>query len=170
MTQSNDLDKYNHNWDWANSELSELPEAPPCFKCTVCGDCCRTTDPNMGVTLNYADVVRIAGHLGMSVEEFMTIHANRFEFEVNGQIYEAFHLDFTEIGCRFLRDDNLCSIHSVKPMQCRFTPYRFFWDGESDGESDLWCMKCVEVPKGWTSQHVDDIFLQGLRKVSSKEE
>lgn len=138
-----------------------LPDAPPTFICTACGECCRTSDPDMGVTMNYADVVRIAAHLDMSIPAFIGQHAERFEFAVGDDMYEAFQLRFGEESCVFLKDDNRCGIHEVKPWQCRFTPYRFFYEGDRD----LWCMKDVEVPAGWTSGGTDAAFLAGLRKV-----
>jgi Fe-S-cluster containining protein len=145
-----------------DEETRRQPDAPPSFTCTACGECCRTNDPDKGVTLNYADVVRIAAHLGMGVPDFVEQRAARFEIALGEDSYEAFHLRFENGSCVFLNDDNRCGIHSVKPWQCRFTPYRFFYEGERD----LWCMKDVEVPTGWTSGGADAVFVAGLRKVS----
>jgi Fe-S-cluster containining protein len=138
-------------------------DQPEAFKCTICGECCKRTsaEGDYGVVMNFADVERLAPYLGLGIDEFIAIHTERTEFTVKGRLYEAFLLKFGEDKCRFLQPDNKCGVHEVKPTQCRYTPYRFFWDGTYD----LWCMEGVTVPPDWTSQVVDDAFLDGLRFV-----
>lgn len=147
-----------------DDRIRALPDHPPGFKCTACGDCCRAIGPDMGVTLNYPDVLRLSAHLHLSPEDFIEIYTEHVIFAVGEKKYEVFYLNFDENACRFLGPDNLCTIHSVKPWQCRHTLYRFF---HSD-DRYFWCQKQIEVPPGWTSSEHDAIFMKGLREVPAQ--
>jgi Fe-S-cluster containining protein len=147
-----------------DDSIRALPENPPGFKCTACGDCCRTSGPDMGVTLNYPDVLRLSAHLNQTPEDFIKNYTEQVIFAVGEKKYDVFYLNFEDDACRFLGPDNLCTIHSVKPWQCRFTLYRFF---HSD-DPFYWCQKHVEVPADWTSREHDAIFIKGLREVPAQ--
>lgn len=83
------------------------------FECQPgCTACCRQ---HGFVYLTEADLARIAEHLGLTATEF----ERRY-------VYRTAHLLRLRtprgVRCRFLRDDG-CSIHTVKPTQCRIFPF-----------------------------------------------
>ena len=83
------------------------------FECQAgCTACC---EQHGYVYLTEEDIVRIAGHLGLEVAEFEERSVFRTKnlrrLRVPGPV-----------RCEFLRDGG-CSIHEVKPVQCRTFPY-----------------------------------------------
>ncbi len=84
----------------------------PVFECQQCGQCCYGEG---GIFIEPEDVAAIAEYLGISPEEF----EKRFVGHRNGRL---------DIGtgangaCHFLKD-NRCSIHPVKPKNCRLWPF-----------------------------------------------
>ncbi len=85
----------------------------PRFSCRPgCTACCRQSG---FVYLTEADVARIATHLGMDADGFEKKY-----------VYRTRHLRRLRMPrstiCRFLREDG-CSIHAVKPTQCRIFPF-----------------------------------------------
>lgn len=84
------------------------------FKCTECGECCRWSG---SVLLTSADISRLAGHLGVSEQEFIDLHTrlapNRIQLAL---------LDQEDGSCAFLADDR-CSIYEARPAQCRSFPF-----------------------------------------------
>lgn len=78
--------------------------------CLACAHCCKTSPPL--VTKN--DVNRIAKHLGITPREF----GRKYVIEdINGE------LSFNAVPCRFLADDNRCTIYDVRPEACRRYPH-----------------------------------------------
>ena len=83
------------------------------FECVAgCTNCC--THPG-DVFLTELDTKRIAHHLGLSTEEFFDQHCEKRD----GKIRIA---DPAKEACRFVTATG-CSIHAVKPLQCRTFPY-----------------------------------------------
>jgi uncharacterized protein len=83
------------------------------FECQPgCTKCCEQQG---FVYLTEDDLIRIAEHLGMSTTEFERRH-----------VYRTKNLRRLRVPrqqqCHFLRDGG-CSIHTVKPVQCRLFPY-----------------------------------------------
>lgn len=83
------------------------------FECQAgCTNCC---DQPGFVYLTEADLNRIADYLGMTAAEFEQQY-----------VYRTRHLLRLRVPrqqqCHFLRDGG-CSIHAVKPVQCRLFPY-----------------------------------------------
>lgn len=83
------------------------------FECQPgCTKCCEQRG---FVYLTETDLSRIAKHLGLSANEF----ERRF-------VYRTKHLLRLRMPrhtqCHFLKSDG-CSIHTVKPTQCRIFPY-----------------------------------------------
>jgi len=83
------------------------------FECQPgCTNCCRQDG---FVYLSEGDVERIARYLGLTPGEF----ERRY-------VYRTRHLRRLRtprgVRCRFLREDG-CSIHAVKPTQCRVFPF-----------------------------------------------
>lgn len=102
-----------------NSEVmteAETEGAPPCIRC---GECCRRYQ----VRLDLAEAQRIASGLGLTLEEFREEYADR------RWPSERSILIRQENGCcPFLQrpdenGDELCVIHSFKPLNCvEWTP------------------------------------------------
>lgn len=92
-------------------------EAEPLrFRCTGCGDCCK--QPGfVYVTRDEGD--RIAKYLHGDVANAFTLTGEYWTEQSDGDfVIEV----FAGSGCPFLVDDT-CSVHAVKPMQCRTYPF-----------------------------------------------
>ncbi|MCD1293458.1 YkgJ family cysteine cluster protein [Methanocella sp. CWC-04] len=89
------------------------------FKCRMCGLCCKRQKV---VLLTVYDIFRLSGHLGIKPEEFFKkycIKSDKFNEEGRLRIFLR-----SQGGCPFLKD-NMCSIHSVKPMVCSQNPFYY---------------------------------------------
>lgn len=99
------------------------------FRCTQCGNCC-SGGPGY-VWLTYGDMVRIAGFLKLTVDQF----TRQYVRQVNG----GFSLT-EKVGydCIFLKREDgkaMCGIYPVRPTQCRTWP---FWNQN------------LQSPEAWT--------------------
>ena len=79
--------------------------------CTRCANCCRT----LRIVVTDEDIPRIAGHLGMAPDEFITTYLERDE--------EKGHYRVRTTPCPFLGDDSKCTIYDVRPEKCRGYPF-----------------------------------------------
>jgi Fe-S-cluster containining protein len=107
------------------------------FQCQPgCTECCRQKG---FVYLTEADLANIAGHLGMRPGDF----ERRFVYRTRRRMRLRVPRDSS---CSFLRDSG-CSIHAVKPAQCRIFP---FWPElvESAREWRKTARYCPGVDKG----------------------
>ncbi|MDF2577353.1 MAG: hypothetical protein K0S74_837 [Chlamydiales bacterium] len=89
------------------------------FKCTQCGRCC-TGSPGY-VWLTEEEMQAMAKYLDMSLTQF----TQRYVRKVNGRFSLLEYANQEEWGkydCVFLKD-NRCSIHPVRPKQCRTYPW-----------------------------------------------
>lgn len=94
------------------------------FECQAgCTNCCTQ---NGHVYLTEDDMVRIAGHLGMRQKAFEAKYLTRHED------HPRLKMRLSE-RCFFLQDEG-CSIHEVKPLQCSVFPY---WP-ENIGSKAAW--------------------------------
>ena len=78
--------------------------------CLACANCCKTSPPLVTVE----DISRISRHLGLTQKEFSARYVLK---DVNGE------LSFATVPCRFLADDNYCTIYEVRPQSCRRYPH-----------------------------------------------
>jgi Fe-S-cluster containining protein len=109
----------------------------PKFECTKCGACCR--EDTMLITVTGSDIFRISTALGLSPEE--TIRALDFYVIDENNAIPVGLLGIpsaeTERGlviialkkmengdCIFLKDD-ICMIHTLRPIVCRSFPFVF---------------------------------------------
>jgi len=118
------------------------------FECqSGCTECCRQKG---FVYLTEADLVRIAAYLGLTPLEFESRHVYRTGRRMRLRIPR-------ETSCTFLREDG-CSIHAVKPAQCRIFP---FWPEliESRREWLKTARYCPGMGKGSLIQ-IEDARLQ----------
>ncbi len=103
------------------------------FSCQPgCSKCCEVSG---FVYLTEADISRIAVHLGLAEDEFERAYVYRTRHQRRLRKPRG-----KDRQCPFLRD-SLCSIHAVKPVQCRLFP---FWpelvsDRRAWGETGRWC-------------------------------
>lgn len=79
--------------------------------CTKCANCCRTLRP----LFSDDDITRIAGHLKMASNEFITTYLEQDE--------EWNHYRTKTTPCPFLGDDNRCTIYDVRPEKCQGYPF-----------------------------------------------
>ena len=77
-----------------------------------CIKCCQQKG---FVYLNQADIERIAGHFGLAPAAFEAAYCYRTKKRVRLRVPRA-------APCPFLLSDG-CSIHAVKPVQCRIFPF-----------------------------------------------
>ena len=83
------------------------------FQCQPgCTNCCRQQG---FVYLTETDLVRIAEYVGLSAAEFERRYVYRTKRRLRLRVPRLSQ-------CHFLLD-NGCSIHAVKPAQCRIFPY-----------------------------------------------
>jgi Fe-S-cluster containining protein len=79
--------------------------------CTRCANCCKTMPP----AVSAEDAVRIAAHLGLSVEAFTREYLTVDE-EDGGQRIKA-------APCPFLGADDRCTIYEIRPNVCKGFPH-----------------------------------------------
>jgi Fe-S-cluster containining protein len=107
------------------------------FECQPgCTECCEQKG---FVYLTEADLTRVAAHLGMTPDEFERKYCYRTRNLVRLRVPR-------ETTCPFLREGG-CSIHVVKPTQCRIFP---FWPEllESRREWKKTARYCPGIGKG----------------------
>jgi len=105
----------------------EIAEQGLHFQCQRCGNCCRWRGD---VIIEKDEVSNIAGHLGLSEEEFIAdftrLSANRKHLSL---------IDKNNHECIFLEGIE-CTIQSVKPRQCEGFPNKWnFKDWRQDCEA-----------------------------------
>ncbi len=98
------------------------------FECTQCGACCTRAGV---VFLTPDDLERIAAHFDVTVPE-----AVRAWFD--GEDDPVITVD-DDLGCPFYQDEK-CTIHEVKPIQCATYP---FWP-EVVGTPEAWWVEAAE--------------------------
>jgi Fe-S-cluster containining protein len=86
-------------------------EAFSIVDCTRCANCCRT----MRIVITDEDIPRIAGHLGLAPDEFISTYLEWDE-------KEGCYLIKTT-PCPFLGADSKCTIYDVRPENCRGYPF-----------------------------------------------
>ncbi len=78
--------------------------------CLECANCCKTTGP----LFTNADIVRIAKHLRLKPQQFISTYLHLDED--NDYVLQ-------QVPCSFLDADNYCSIYDVRPKACREFPH-----------------------------------------------
>lgn len=101
------------------------------FECTLCGRCCRR--PGV-VVIEPDELVRIAHSLQIGADAVV----QRYGLSATER---GFWLELDGVACPFLLDDR-CSIHEIKPRQCRTYP---FWP-EIVGDDAAWQAEAEHCP------------------------
>ena len=125
------------------------------FTCTQCGNCCSGPPGYVWVTAK--DVRAIASFLGRSDGKLGKEHIRRVAFRTS-------LVEKPDGDCVFLKRENgraLCSIYSVRPLQCRTWP---FWDHNLKSKKawDSAAENCPGMNKGqlYNFVAVEDIRLR----------
>lgn len=107
-------------------QKKDLKKLKRTHKCLKCGKCCISNDMLSGsaVIIFPSDIPSISKGLGISSIAFLKDYCKKMTLPSGLIIYVLNNL--TE-RCMFLTSDNLCSIHSFKPIQCKKAPYNFFF-------------------------------------------
>ncbi|MBI4569398.1 MAG: YkgJ family cysteine cluster protein [Planctomycetes bacterium] len=92
------------------------------FSCARCGHCC-TGEPG-NVWLAREEIGPLAAHLGLAREEFLSRHTRVVEHKVS--LVESASGD-----CMFYDRARGCTVHDLKPLQCRVFP---FWPHYTQSE------------------------------------
>ena len=102
--------------------------SPDTFYCRGCGTCCRL----FVVTVSHFDIYRIMDKTGLHPKEFIQMSESDGKDDkealtyIHGRKCMALkHLPEEQDACRFLDQDNLCSIHEAKPGVCKTWPLDF---------------------------------------------
>lgn len=99
--------------EFAPYHTMKLPSATFQFECVACGKCCSR--PGY-VTFSEDEIAAAAAFLGMPLEALFSA----YDLAIDDEGLVA--LVTEEAPCPFLKD-SLCSIHAVKPEQCRTYPF-----------------------------------------------
>lgn len=95
------------------------------FHCKKCGECCKNFSLERGVIIFPNDIERISNFLRISSEKFLEDYCYNVNVQVKGGYVNLHFLSSNDGACVFL-NKNLCSIHEVKPIQCKKSPLSFF--------------------------------------------
>lgn len=113
-----------------------------CFECTQCGNCCGGAPGYVWVTTT--EITEIAAFQGQSRADFSARHVRQI-----GQRQSLLERDNGD--CEFLARDAhgkaLCTIYSVRPLQCRTWP---FWSSNLESSRN-WAVAgrgCPGIDKG----------------------
>jgi Fe-S-cluster containining protein len=142
------------------------------FECIKCGACCR--EDNLLVTVTGSDIASISAGLGLGSDEMI----RAFDFYLVSAVESPEGLrDFpavnTEQGpayvalkkmkngdCIFLKD-NLCMIHTIRPVVCMSFPF-VFWDAS---DAKTWGLSAMnEICPGLG--HGPDVDLSDLKELA----
>ena len=77
--------------------------------CLQCANCCKTMHP----TWKKAEVKRVAGHFGMSYQEYF----DKYLVLEDGDIMNR------KAPCQHLEKDNTCRIYDIRPADCKGYPH-----------------------------------------------
>ncbi len=110
------------------------------FTCTGCGDCC--TGAAGYVWLNREDSEAIAGHLGMTREEFEKKYTRKVGVRLS-------LIEYANGDCVFFDSKTRkCGVYEARPRQCRTWP---FWDSNLR-TPQTWADTCKACPGSGTGE------------------
>lgn len=97
------------------------------FRCTGCGNCCK--DPLLPLT--DADILRIQARTGDSAADIVRwVDRQGIDMDDEPEAFAMLRqgkrvmvLRHENGGCRYLGDDNRCTIYSSRPLGCRVYPF-----------------------------------------------
>ncbi|WIA08177.1 hypothetical protein OEZ85_007631 [Tetradesmus obliquus] len=89
------------------------------FHCTQCGKCCTGAGE---VWVSDAEAANIARYLNLPLARFLALHCHAYS-KVEGFRLLRSNMESETRDCTFLRPDNTCAIHPVRPLQCSTYPW-----------------------------------------------
>ena len=137
-----------------------MPETSPGFTCNKCGKCCKGFSEERGVSIWPSDAARISNQLGLEKATFLTTYCDAKEIEINKGTVTIHLLKSIEGNCIFLSEENLCTIHDFKPVQCVKTPFDFFWDRLQPPPYE--CLENIDLPLDWDTSESDNLLIESL--------
>ncbi len=131
-----------------------MDENPAGFECIMCGECCKHLSDEYVVILFPQDIARISSRLDMDIASFRQRYIRLDRLIIDDGLWFPIHvIKDNNSRCPFLLDDNRCSIHDFKPIQCARAPFGFFWDSSIHNQFE--CVRKADVPIDWTSYGLD---------------
>jgi len=97
------------------------------FSCTMCGNCCFGSGV---VHLREGEIEKMAQHLEIPIEEFVKKYNIKYSIELDKIVIL---ITREQDRCPLLTEDNKCSVHAVKPVECITYP---FWSELLDDEEE----------------------------------
>ncbi len=105
------------------------------FRCTSCGNCCK--DPLLPLT--DADIKRITRHTGEATHELVRwVDRNGIDMDEEPEAFVLLRqgkrvmvLRHERGGCRYLGEDDRCTIYGARPLGCRIFPFDPSFDPET---------------------------------------
>jgi len=91
------------------------------IKCLKCGICCYG---DIGAFIFPCDINPISSYLNISEIDFLRIYCVKEILNTSAGKVDIYSLVKNKPHCVFL-SDNLCSIYSVRPIQCKRAPFSF---------------------------------------------
>ena len=128
------------------------------FKCLKCGFCCSNMSSERKVILFPEDVLNISKGLSIELNEFKNRYCNEEFIKLDKSKMTFLVLKSTNGKCVFLSINNTCSIHNIKPYQCKNSPLEFLWDNETITP----CLKEIDIPKDWNTENSDEKIFRTL--------
>ena len=123
-----------------------------CFRCSRCALCCGDTEAKTRqILLLRAEAERIAEEISKGLNEFAEERNEADPF--------VYRMRKREGKCVFLRG-NLCSIYDIRPIICRFYPFKL----ENLGRSRYAFSYTDECPGIGEGAHLKRSFFEGLFK------
>ncbi len=164
-----------------------MPQERFRFKCLRCGRCCK--DPATIVTVTIADILTLATHLGLGVDELLrilgfyhlsgSVSKTQIEKMVTSPVATEKGQAFVGLlkgeggKCTFLNDENLCTIYPARPKVCRTFPFTYTALKRLKGGVDYTIKmgitsKGMEYCPGLTTQGAPLVKLQESKKLGAE--
>jgi len=97
------------------------------FRCTQCGNCCK--DPLLPLT--DSDIARITKHTGEATQDLVRwVDRNGIDMDDEPEAFVILRqgrrvmvLRHEGGGCRYLGEDDRCTIYGQRPLGCRIFPF-----------------------------------------------
>ena len=123
--------------------------------------CCKNMGIDRRVIIFPQDAKKISNHLNLTLKEFLQKYCYNEPEKINKtKTIDVYYLNYTkDKDCVFL-ENNLCSIHNFKPVQCKEGPINFLWTGDRIYE----CMDDIKIPEGFSTDLSDAKLFETLNE------
>lgn len=128
--------------------------------CNKCGDCCRGLSNGFVITIFPSDAHRIATHLRITVNQFIGKYTYLENIEIDYFIIDIHYLKNINGKCMFLSKQNLCDVHSAKPVQCQEWPQIIPGKNEEEVKKYPCILHSAEECVTFSNQLIDEILFK----------